>query len=207
MWSWLFWSSGIILRSQLANFSQFCVGPSSGAYPPPTWIFSVQPPTYNTLNRYRYLAMDRSCDLDCFGQSCDVISGRRFLEKKNANALKTPSVVVPTFVYKIEFHIESDPAGRKQKARLHLHQALPGCCCITMIHLTEKNVFLTWWPWPLIYDLDLLTWPRYPSTSPPYQNSDPYVCPFTRESETHTQTDTQKHRSCQNYYTCRWRWV
>ncbi len=26
-----------------------------------------------------------------------------------------------------------------------------------------KKVFLTWWPWTLTYDLDLWTWPRYPS--------------------------------------------
>ena len=25
----------------------------------------------------------------------------------------------------------------------------------------RKSRFLTWWPWPLSYDLDLLTWPRY----------------------------------------------
>ena len=80
------------------------------------------------------------------------------------------------------------PAGRKQTARLYLHQWLPGCCCITTIHLIEKKFFFTWWPWPLTYDLDLRTWPRYPSTWPPCQNSGPYVCLFTRESETHTQT-------------------
>ncbi len=26
-----------------------------------------------------------------------------------------------------------------------------------------KCLFLTWWPWPLAYDHDLWTWPRYPS--------------------------------------------
>ncbi len=54
-----------------------------------------------------------------------------------------------------------------------------------------KNVFLTWWPWPLTYDLDLRTWPRYPSTWPSCKNSGPYVCPFTCESETHRPTDGQ----------------
>ncbi len=50
--------------------------------------------------------------------------------------------------------------------------------------------FLTWWPWPLTYDLDLQTWPRYHSTWPTYQNSRLHVCPFTAESETHTDTQT-----------------
>ena len=42
--------------------------------------------------------------------------------------------------------------------------------------------FLTSWPWPLTYDLDLQTWPRYSSTWSPCQNSSLYVCPFGRES-------------------------
>ena len=52
----------------------------------------------------------------------------------------------------------------------------------------------------LTYDLDLETWPRYPSTWPTYRNPSLYVCPFGRESG-NTQTHTQKHRRCQNYYT------
>ena len=52
--------------------------------------------------------------------------------------------------------------------------------------------FLTLWPWPLTYDLDLQTWPRYPSTWPPCQNSSAYVCPFGRESETDRHTDRVK---------------
>ncbi len=74
--------------------------------------------------------------------------------KKNAYALKTPSIVATTFVYKMEFHMESNPAGRKKKAGLHLHQSLPGCCCITTIHLIEKTFF------DLVimtFDLDLRT--------------------------------------------------
>ncbi len=62
--------------------------------------------------------------------------------------------------------------------------------------------FLTSWPWPLTYDLDLQTWPRYPSTWPTYRNYSLYVCPFGRESgNTQTDTDRQTHRRCQNYYT------
>ncbi len=49
----------------------------------------------------------------------------------------------------------------------------------------------------LTYDLDLQTWPIYPSTWPPCQNSTLYVCPLSRESETVTQT----HSRCKNYYT------
>ena len=55
--------------------------------------------------------------------------------------------------------------------------------------------FLTSWPWPLTYDLDLQTWPRYPSTWPTYRNSSLYVCPFGRESGnryTHRQTHDVK---------------
>ncbi len=52
-----------------------------------------------------------------------------------------------------------------------------------------KWTFFTSWHWPLTYDLDLRTWPRYPP-SPPCQNSGPYVCPFTQERETHTDTHT-----------------
>ncbi len=63
-------------------------------------------------------------------------------------------------------------------------------------HWKKKNVFLTWWPWPLTYDLDLdlRTWPRYPSAWP-CQNSGLYVCPFTCESETHRQKNlNSKHK-------------
>ncbi len=60
-----------------------------------------------------------------------------------------------------------------------------------MEHTTEH--FWTSWPWPLTYDLDLWTWPRYPSTWRPCQISSLYVSPFSRESETdgHTDTHTQ----------------
>ncbi len=59
--------------------------------------------------------------------------------------------------------------------------------------------FLTQWPWPLIYDLDLQTWPRYLSTWPPCQKSSPSVCLFVRESG-----NRQTHRQCQNSYTRHW---
>ena len=59
--------------------------------------------------------------------------------------------------------------------------------------------FLTSGPWPLTSDLDLWTWPRYPSTWHSSQNSTLYVCPFSRESETDGRTQTD--RQCQNYYT------
>ncbi len=53
------------------------------------------------------------------------------------------------------------------------------------------------WPWPLTYDLDLLTWPRYLLTWPPCQNASPYINPFGFYSETDRRTDTR----CENYYT------
>ena len=61
--------------------------------------------------------------------------------------------------------------------------------------------FLTSWPWPLTYDLDLWTRPRYPSTWPPCQNPSLYVRPFGQDSETDRQTDTHTDKRCQNYYT------
>ncbi len=61
------------------------------------------------------------------------------------------------------------------------------------IRLKYLKTFLTWWPWPLTFDLDLRTWPRYPSIWPTYQNSGLYVCPFKQESgnrHTHTHRHT-----------------
>ncbi len=55
---------------------------------------------------------------------------------------------------------------------------------------TSVKHFLTCWPWPLTYDLDLRTWPRYSSNWPTHQRSGLYVCPFGRES-VHRQTDRQ----------------
>ncbi len=54
------------------------------------------------------------------------------------------------------------------------------------------NIFLTSWLWPLTYDPDLYTWPRYPTTWPPCQNSSLYVCPFGREIG-NRHTDGQTH--------------
>ena len=65
---------------------------------------------------------------------------------------------------------------------------------LSEVNGTSNWTFLTSWPWHLTYDLDLLTWPRYPSTWPPCHSS-LYVRLFTQESETdaHTQTDTHTH--------------
>ncbi len=68
-----------------------------------------------------------------------------------------------------------------------------------MVRLIEQ--FLISWPWSLTYDLDLPTWPRYPSTWPPCKNSSLYVSSFGWDSETDRHTDTQTHTRCQNYYT------
>ncbi len=64
--------------------------------------------------------------------------------------------------------------------------------------LSEINGhFLKSWPWPLTYDLHLISWPRYTSTWPPCKNSSLYVILFGWYSE----TDRQTHTHCQNYYT------
>ena len=57
----------------------------------------------------------------------------------------------------------------------------------------ECLTFLTLWPWPLSYDIDLITSPRYPSAWPPYPNSSLYVCLFCHNSETDGWTHTQSH--------------
>ncbi len=49
------------------------------------------------------------------------------------------------------------------------------------------------WPWPLTYDRDLWTWPRYLLTWPPCQNASPYISPFSFYSETDTHTDRHTH--------------
>ena len=43
-----------------------------------------------------------------------------------------------------------------------------------------RSHFLTWWPWPLTYDLDNQTWPRYGAGRPPCQISCLYVQQFSR---------------------------
>ncbi len=52
---------------------------------------------------------------------------------------------------------------------------------ITSLHI-EICIRNVWWPWPLTYDLDLRTWPRYPYTWPPCQNSSLHVCLLGHES-------------------------
>ena len=46
----------------------------------------------------------------------------------------------------------------------------------------RKSRFSKSWPWPLTYDLDLQTRPRYYQGQCLYQFSGPYVKPFNRES-------------------------
>ena len=55
-----------------------------------------------------------------------------------------------------------------------------------------KSHFLTWWPWPLTYELDHRTWPRYGSGRPACQIPCLYAKRFNRESadrRTDTLTD------------------
>ena len=67
------------------------------------------------------------------------------------------------------------------------------CSLIPLMHAVTVH-YWAWWPWPLTYDLDLRTWPRYIHAWPTCQNSGLYVCLFGQDSETDTQTDTQTHR-------------
>ncbi len=115
---------------------------------------------------------------------------------KNAYALSTPSVVGRTVIFPCRF---LNSCGSR-----HISVSVTSWLTLHYFdHVTShRKTFLTWWPWPLTYDLDLRTWARYPSTWPTCQNAGLYVCPFGRESE----TDRQNHTQCQNYYTRRWRW-
>ena len=58
--------------------------------------------------------------------------------------------------------------------------------------------------WP--HDLDLWTWPRYPSTCPACQNLCLFKCPFGLESETDGQTPTMSepftHSHCFSHHMC-----
>ena len=64
------------------------------------------------------------------------------------------------------------------------------CSLIPLMHAVTVH-YWAWWPWPLTYDLDLRTWPRYIHAWPTCQNSGLYVCLFGQDSETDGQTDTQ----------------
>ncbi len=98
--------------------------------------------------------------------------------KKTAYALKTPHIVFLPVIYLNSFF------GMSQDDRVR----------VTM--LSEVNGTFPWTFFDLVtltYDLGLLTWPRYPSTWPPCQNSSPYV--------RLVECDGHIHRRCQNYYT------
>ena len=56
--------------------------------------------------------------------------------------------------------------------------------------IARKSYFLIWWPWPLIYDLDLQTCPKYDPGWLTCKMLCPYVKRFSHESaelQTHTQ--------------------
>ncbi len=96
--------------------------------------------------------------------------GLSLKEKKNAYALGTPRVIALTVVF--------------------LHRLL---ALLYYDDTSYKNIFLTWWPWPLTYDLDLWSWARYSSTWPTCQNSSLYVCLFAvRAWQTDTQMQTHR---------------
>ncbi len=58
---------------------------------------------------------------------------------------------------------------------------------------TPRIAFLSGWPWPLTYDLDLRTCPRYHQGQSMYQISWPYAKRFSRESAINWQTDRHTH--------------
>ena len=97
-------------------------------------------------------------------QQCQPIRCNHISEK-NACALKTPHVVFLPVIFLSFFF------GRS---------------------MDKLQGSFTSWPWPLTYDLDLLTWPKYASTWPQCHNSSMYVRPFTRENEMDAHTDDVK---------------
>ncbi len=61
----------------------------------------------------------------------------------------------------------------------------------------DSQYFWTLWPWPLTYDLDLKTCPKYPSTWCSCQNLGLYVNAFSRKSETNGWMDAHTYlRRC-----------
>ncbi len=62
------------------------------------------------------------------------------------------------------------------------------CALIFTFYMPRKSRFFTWWPWPLTYDLEYRTRPRYCPDTSLHQFSCLYVKPFGRES-VHRQTD------------------
>ncbi len=64
--------------------------------------------------------------------------------------------------------------------------------------IAQTSHFLTWWPWPLTYDLDHHTWPWYGPGWHTCQISCPCVKRFCLESadrRTHRQTDRHTDRT------------
>ncbi len=63
---------------------------------------------------------------------------------------------------------------------------------IDQIRNSWKSHFLASWPWPLTYDLDHRTWPRFYLGQCPYQFLSPYLKWFSCESA-ELQTHTHRH--------------
>ncbi len=49
---------------------------------------------------------------------------------------------------------------------------------VAVVTWNNLKMFLSWWPWPSTFDLDLYTWPKYPFTWRTCRISGLYVCPF-----------------------------
>ncbi len=83
---------------------------------------------------------------------------------------------------------------------------------VNQIRKTWKLRFLTLWPWPLTYDLDYQTWPRFHQGQPSYQFLGRYAKRFSRESahkltdgKTERQKDGKTETRDRFYYLDRWR--
>ncbi len=63
---------------------------------------------------------------------------------------------------------------------------------MSIVYMLEQN--LVSWPWPLTYDLDIRTQPRYTLPRLACQSSSLYVSPFSQGSETDRRTDRQTDR-------------
>ncbi len=94
--------------------------------------------------------------------SVHLESVKYIYSRKNAYALKTPRVV---YLY------SHNPQSLPKHLHRWSHQWLRDMKSLSLEKPNPIKRLLTWWPWPLTYDPDLRTWPRYPSIRPACWNS------------------------------------
>ncbi len=131
-----------------------------------------------------------------------VLGRRNPIWKKTTYALKTPSVVALPFNHisllssQVIADVVDDEGETAEKRRSHRHSLLIAPFVIFLAMHPNRGRFWAWWPWPLTYDLDLWTWPRYLHAWVTFQNSGLYTYSFGQDSETegrtHRHTDNAK---------------